>query len=62
VNIKVHSKLLILAGLVMHLEAMIEKVWTYAFGGQDRVYMEVVIERVWRCAWRPLLCELEGHD
>jgi len=35
-------------------------------GGRDRVNLEMhseaVIERVWRCTWRPWSCELGGRN
>jgi len=31
----------------MHLEAVIERVWIYAFGGRDRASLEAVIMQVW---------------
>jgi len=48
------------ASLEMHWEAVIERVWSYALRGHDRVNLESVIERVWRCTsakcksvWKP---------
>jgi len=41
------------AGLEMHLEAMAVRTWrpgSRKFG--DR-HLEAVIDRVWRCTWRP---------
>jgi len=36
-----------------------------ALGGQDGVntelHLEAIIERVWRCLWRPWICKLGGH-
>jgi len=54
--------------LQIHSDALIKRVWRYtgklysdefgdALGGRDRaalkVHLEVVMEGVWRCTWRP---------
>jgi len=41
------------ASLGMHLEAVIERVSRYAFGGRGRENLEAVIEPVLRYTWRP---------
>ena len=41
------------ASLDMHLEAVIERDWSYALGGYQSANLEAVIEWVWRCTWRP---------
>jgi len=54
------------ASLEMHLDDVIERVGRYAVWGHVSADLKAVMERVWRCTWRPWWSEfghaLEGHD
>jgi len=42
------------------------RLWSTEFGGHDRARLVInfnaVIEQIWRCTWRPSLCELGGRN
>jgi hypothetical protein len=44
--------------MVIHLEAVIERVWRYALGGHVHANLQAVIERVWKYTCRPWSNEL----